>query len=144
MSLFQRGVTGYGFFLPVALLGALAPRAQGESGTRPWFTLWIGMLVVLLIGVHIDQVKLASGAQIPLAILAMPGDAPAAKVLAQFDVTADRFLHVLKDVRGSQRVQSANPEATYEPLDRYELHEAMNFVEGRPHPEDRPPGPPSP
>jgi ATP-dependent Clp protease ATP-binding subunit ClpB len=54
-----------------------------------------------------------------LAMLGEGGQTPAGEVLAQFRITPDRFLHSLKDVRGSQRVQSATPEATYEALERY-------------------------
>ncbi len=39
--------------------------------------------------------------------------------LQEVGVTSESFLAALKDVRGHQRVQSANPEATYEALDRY-------------------------
>ncbi len=46
-------------------------------------------------------------------------DAAAGRLLQQFGVTPDRFLKALTDVRGHQRVQSANPEATYEALERY-------------------------
>ena len=41
------------------------------------------------------------------------------KVFKQFGVTRDRFLQALTEVRGHQRVQSANPETTYEALERY-------------------------
>ncbi len=43
----------------------------------------------------------------------------AGKILTQHQVTRDRFLQALTHVRGSQRVQSANPEMTYEALERY-------------------------
>ncbi len=56
---------------------------------------------------------------IALAILNAGTGTPAGRVLQQFNVSHDRFLHALKEVRGSQRVQSANPEATYEALARY-------------------------
>ncbi len=36
-----------------------------------------------------------------------------------FALDEARFLNALKEVRGNQRVQSANPEATYEALERY-------------------------
>ena len=36
-----------------------------------------------------------------------------------FAIDEARFLSALKEVRGNQRVQSANPEATYEALERY-------------------------
>jgi len=41
------------------------------------------------------------------------------KIFKQFGVTRDRFLQALTGVRGRQRVQSANPETTYEALERY-------------------------
>jgi len=48
------------------------------------------------------------------------GDATAAgDILKTFGVTADRFLVALSEVRGRQRVRSANPENTYEALERY-------------------------
>jgi ATP-dependent Clp protease ATP-binding subunit ClpB len=43
----------------------------------------------------------------------------AGRILSRFDVTGDRFLKSLTEVRGHQRVQSANPEETYEALERY-------------------------
>jgi ATP-dependent Clp protease ATP-binding subunit ClpB len=43
----------------------------------------------------------------------------AGRLLAEFNVTPERFLKALTDVRGSQRVTSAHPEATYEALERY-------------------------
>ena len=41
------------------------------------------------------------------------------RILNELGVTRDAFLTALTQVRGHQRVQSANPEATYEALDRY-------------------------
>jgi ATP-dependent Clp protease ATP-binding subunit ClpB len=53
-------------------------------------------------------------------VLAMLGDSgDAARVLSDAGVTRDAFLKALTSVRGAQRVQSANPEATYEALSRY-------------------------
>jgi ATP-dependent Clp protease ATP-binding subunit ClpB len=43
----------------------------------------------------------------------------AGKILREFKITPDAFLKTLSDVRGNQRVQSANPEATYEALQKY-------------------------
>ena len=45
----------------------------------------------------------------------------AGRVLKQFNITRDKFLQALTDVRGNQRVVSANPESTYEALERYGL-----------------------
>ncbi|MEY3161804.1 MAG: Chaperone protein ClpB 1 [Planctomycetota bacterium] len=52
-----------------------------------------------------------------LALLAARGSLKDA--LAKVRVTEASFLNALKEVRGNQRVQSANPEATYEALSRY-------------------------
>jgi ATP-dependent Clp protease ATP-binding subunit ClpB len=41
------------------------------------------------------------------------------KLLKQFNVTRESFLKSLTEVRGNQRVQSANPETTYEALSKY-------------------------
>ena len=54
-----------------------------------------------------------------LAIIAEGESAPAAKILTALGITHDTILRTLADVRGHQRVQSDNPEATYEALDRY-------------------------
>ncbi len=43
----------------------------------------------------------------------------AAKVLKEFGITKDKLLAALQTVRGGQRVTSANPEATYESLEKY-------------------------
>lgn len=44
---------------------------------------------------------------------------PSNKILTSFSVTTDAFLEALKQVRGNQRVQSDNPENTYEALARF-------------------------
>jgi len=54
-----------------------------------------------------------------LAMIEEGAGAPAGRILKEFNITRDRFLQALTDVRGHQRVQSANPEATYEALERY-------------------------
>ncbi|MDR1742051.1 MAG: ATP-dependent chaperone ClpB [Synergistaceae bacterium] len=41
------------------------------------------------------------------------------KILSRLGLTSERFLKALTEVRGSQRVQSADPEATYEALEKY-------------------------
>src|SRR5713101_5515988 len=52
-----------------------------------------------------------------IAMLDEPG--AAAKILREAGVTHDKLMSVLKKVRGNQRVTSANPEATYQALERY-------------------------
>ncbi|MDD5286139.1 MAG: ATP-dependent chaperone ClpB [Desulfuromonadaceae bacterium] len=54
-----------------------------------------------------------------MALLAEGDKVPAGRILKQAGITHERFLKALTEVRGSQRVQSANPEATYEALEKY-------------------------
>ncbi len=44
---------------------------------------------------------------------------PLKKFFAQFEITPERVLEALKQVRGNQRVTSQNPEATYQALEKY-------------------------
>ena len=44
---------------------------------------------------------------------------PEEKILRNFGISEEKFLKALTEVRGSQRVQSADPEATYEALEKY-------------------------
>ena len=41
------------------------------------------------------------------------------KILEQFDISRDRFLSTLTEIRGAQRVTSATPEGFYEALEKY-------------------------
>lgn len=54
-----------------------------------------------------------------LAMLEEGGKSIVGKLFKTFGVTRDKFLAALTGVRGHQRVVSANPEATYEALERY-------------------------
>ena len=54
-----------------------------------------------------------------LATLQEDSHTGAAKVLKEFGITSDKLLAALQTVRGGQRVTSANPEATYESLEKY-------------------------
>ncbi len=47
------------------------------------------------------------------------GDTAAGRVFGEFNVTRERLLDALSDVRGSQRVTSADPEGSYEALTKY-------------------------
>ena len=53
-----------------------------------------------------------------LAAIAQPGK-ELAEVFSQFGLDEAKVLNALKEVRGNQRVQSQNPESTYEALERY-------------------------
>jgi ATP-dependent Clp protease ATP-binding subunit ClpB len=52
-------------------------------------------------------------------ILLALAESPESKRLAQFGLTKDAILKALASVRGSQRVTSANPEGTYQSLEKY-------------------------
>ncbi|MBN8548022.1 MAG: ATP-dependent chaperone ClpB [Deltaproteobacteria bacterium] len=54
-----------------------------------------------------------------LAMLEEEGRAGIAKLLKTFQITRDKFLKALTEVRGNQRVVSSNPEQTYQALERY-------------------------
>jgi ATP-dependent Clp protease ATP-binding subunit ClpB len=44
---------------------------------------------------------------------------PTGRIFKEFGITRDRLMGALQEVRGNQRVTSANPEATYEALEKY-------------------------
>src|SRR6266699_620364 len=53
-------------------------------------------------------------------LLALPGaNVPAAKLLKEFDITRDKLMQALQQVRGSQRVTDQNPEGKYQALEKY-------------------------
>jgi ATP-dependent Clp protease ATP-binding subunit ClpB len=53
-------------------------------------------------------------------LLALIGDTgTAGRILKEFGVSRDRLMTALQEVRGTQRVTSQNPEATYEALEKY-------------------------
>ncbi len=54
-----------------------------------------------------------------LALIEEGSSKPTGKTLARFNVDRKNFLEALTQVRGNQRVQSANPEDTYEALEKY-------------------------
>lgn len=54
-----------------------------------------------------------------LAMVAEGSNTPAGRIFELHKISKDRLLDVLTKVRGNQRVQSENPEATYEALARY-------------------------
>ncbi len=54
-----------------------------------------------------------------LALATAEGRRPVAELLRAFNVTRDRLLKAIDAIRGGQRVTSANPEATFEALEKY-------------------------
>ncbi len=53
------------------------------------------------------------------AMLEEPTDTPTGRILAAHKITRDSFLAALSEIRGRQRVSSADPESTYEALRRF-------------------------
>ncbi len=54
-----------------------------------------------------------------LAAIASGSSTPSGKLLASFKIDRERLLKALTEIRGNQRVVSANPEQTYEALEKY-------------------------
>src|SRR6202046_622038 len=54
-----------------------------------------------------------------LAMFSEPATTDIGKIFTTFDLRREKFLQALTEVRGNQRVTSANPEATYEALEKY-------------------------
>ncbi|BCZ44861.1 chaperone protein ClpB [Clostridium gelidum] len=54
-----------------------------------------------------------------LAIMEVDKNSQVSKILKQYNVTKDSFLKVLSEVRGSQRVETQDPEGTYDALAKY-------------------------
>ena len=52
-------------------------------------------------------------------VILAAADGNAEKVFKDLGITRDRLMRVLQEVRGSQRVTTQNPEATYEALEKY-------------------------
>jgi ATP-dependent Clp protease ATP-binding subunit ClpB len=57
------------------------------------------------------------------------------RILKQFNLTRDRLLKVLTEIRGHQRVTSMDPEATYEVLEKYGLDLVKAARKGKLDPE---------
>lgn len=60
-----------------------------------------------------------------LAIIDVDKNTEVSKILKQYNITKDNFLKVLSEVRGSQRVETQDPEGTYDALAKY----GTNLVE---------------
>ena len=54
-----------------------------------------------------------------MALLEEGPKTPAGRLFEQFNITKDRFLQALTEIRGNRRITSATPEGTYEPLKMY-------------------------
>jgi ATP-dependent Clp protease ATP-binding subunit ClpB len=97
------------------------PKVAGPTGAPPDEVYVTGRLNRVLVDAEDEAKKLKddyiSVEHILLAATADKG--PAGRLLAQMGLTKERLMQALREVRGSQRVTSQTPEATYQSLERY-------------------------
>jgi ATP-dependent Clp protease ATP-binding subunit ClpB len=96
------------------------PRVTGSGGAPDSFYL-TGRMQKLLTNAEDEAKKLKDEfVSIEHLLLAMTDDrGSAGNILKEFGVTRERLLSALKEVRGSQRVTSQNPEESYQALEKY-------------------------
>jgi ATP-dependent Clp protease ATP-binding subunit ClpB len=96
------------------------PRVSGSSGSPDNFYL-TGRLNKLLTVAEDEAKKLKDEfISVEHLLLALLDDKGAAgSLLKEFGVNRERLMSALKDVRGSQRVTTQNPEDTYQSLEKY-------------------------
>ncbi len=96
------------------------PRVTGAGGAPDSFYL-TGRMQKLLANAEDEAKKLKDEfVSIEHLLLAMTDDRGATgSILKEFGVTRERLLSALKEVRGSQRVTSQNPEESYQALEKY-------------------------
>ena len=96
------------------------PKVSGPSG-GPDQVYITGRLNRLLAAAEDESRKLKDEyVSVEHVLLAMlDADAQVARLLKEFGLTRERLMQALREIRGSQRVTSPNPEATYEALERY-------------------------
>jgi len=97
------------------------PKVTGPTGAPPDQIYVTGRLNRVLTQAE-DEAKSLKDEYISVehALLAMIDDkGPAGRLFGQLGLTRERLIQALREVRGSQRVTSPTPEATYQALERY-------------------------
>jgi len=98
----------------------LQVRADSTTGTGVYVT---QRLNKLLVRAQDEAKKLrddyVSVEHLVLAMFDEPASSPVGRIFKSLNLRRDEFLKALTAVRGHQRVSSANPEATYEALEKY-------------------------
>jgi ATP-dependent Clp protease ATP-binding subunit ClpB len=97
------------------------PKVAGPTGAPPDQVYVTGRLNRILTQAE-DEAKNLKDEYVSVehVLLAMTDDkGPAGRLLTQMGVDRNRLMQALREVRGSQRVTSPNPEATYQSLERY-------------------------
>src|SRR5438445_635142 len=97
------------------------PKVTGPTGAPPDQIYVTGRLNRVLTLAEDEAKKLKDEyVSVEHVLLAITEDkGPAGRLLAQMGVTRDKLMQALREVRGSQRVTSPTPEATYQALERY-------------------------
>jgi ATP-dependent Clp protease ATP-binding subunit ClpB len=98
------------------------PRVSGDSTTGQGIYV-TQRLNKLLVTAQDEAKKLkdeyVSVEHLVLAMLAEPATTEIGKIFKSINFRRENFLKALTEIRGNQRVTSANPEATYESLEKY-------------------------
>src|SRR5467141_2568230 len=97
------------------------PKVTGPTGAPPDQIYVTGRLNRVLTLAEDEAKKLKDEyVSVEHVLLAMTDDkGPAGRLLAQTGVAREKLMQALREVRGSQRVTSPTPEATYQALERY-------------------------
>src|SRR3989441_1975341 len=97
------------------------PKVTGPTGAPPDQIYVTGRLNRVLTLAEDEAKKLKDEyVSVEHVLLAITDDkGPAGRLLAQMGVTREKLMQALREVRGSQRVTSPTPEATYQALERY-------------------------
>jgi ATP-dependent Clp protease ATP-binding subunit ClpB len=98
------------------------PRVSGDTMTGQGLYV-TQRLNKLLVAAQDEAKKLkdeyVSVEHLMLAMLSEPATTDIGKIFKTVDLRRENFLKALTEIRGNQRVTSANPEATYEALEKY-------------------------
>src|SRR5437660_10507083 len=97
------------------------PKVTGPTGAPPDQIYVTGRLNRVLTLAEDEAKKLKDEyVSVEHVLLAITDDkGPGGRLLAQMGVTREKLMQALREVRGSQRVTSPTPEATYQALERY-------------------------
>ena len=96
------------------------PKVSGPAG--PPDQIYVTTRLNRLLGSAEDQAKKLKDEYISIEhvlLTALDDSGATGRILKRSGLTYDRLMQALREVRGSQRVTSQNPEATYEALERY-------------------------
>jgi len=96
------------------------PKVTGPSG--PPDQIYVTSRLNRLLAAAEDEAKKLKDEYVSvehILLAAVDEGGPVARLLKELGVSREGLMRALREVRGSQRVTSPNPEATYEALDRY-------------------------